>query len=63
METFKVNMKKERETKGAVLYKAVDKNGVFVETMHDVPIFNIYIRKTALNGEIPAAIAVTVRTA
>lgn len=57
-----VTFAKDRETKGAVLYKEVGANGRIIENMYDCKIGSLYIRKTALNGEtIPNEIEVTVK--
>lgn len=60
---IKATFAKDRETKGAVLYKEIGANGHIIENMYDCKIGSLYIRKTALNGEaIPNEIEVTVKS-
>jgi hypothetical protein len=51
----------ERETKGAVRFYEVNSNGR-VATLEESLLGTIYLRKSALGGEVPASIEVTVKT-
>lgn len=61
---MKVDFIKERETKGAVLYKEVNFAGQIIESMYDSNIGNVYIRKSSpliqQQGRIPDKITITV---
>ena len=61
---MRIEFVKERETKGAVLYKEVDNKGNIIESMYDAHIGSIYIRKSSLfmKEGIPSKITVTVET-
>ncbi len=62
MKAFTVTMSKERETKGAVLYKTTSEHmGKFVEGIHDEPVFNMYIRKDFIGEDIPEHIQVDIQ--
>jgi hypothetical protein len=60
MAQIKVKFRRERETKGAVLFKEVDENGKMIESMYDGKIGSVYIRKTALAEVIPNEVSITV---
>lgn len=58
--TTTVNFSLEKETKGALRYQETDGNGQPVKIEGGAKIGTLYIRKSALNGEMPAKLIVTV---
>jgi hypothetical protein len=57
-----VTMRLEKETKGAVKYQEIDDSGAPVTTSNErCAIGTLYVRKTALNGEIPQQIKVSLK--
>jgi hypothetical protein len=56
-ELFTVTFEHQRETKGAVVYRELDEDGVQVDSNADACVGSLYVRKSALpEGEAPARI-------
>jgi len=53
----------EKETKGAIRYQEVDAQNVPVKAEGGAKIGTLYVRKSALNGEIPQKLKVTLEAA
>lgn len=61
---MQLKMVLERETKGALLYREVDANGVMIESNYEGNLPTVYIRKTSTVGKLmPKAINVTIAPA
>ena len=57
----KVKFVIERETKGAVRYMEVDEKGEARDNMHPLAVVGtLYVRKAALDGQIPSTLQVTI---
>jgi hypothetical protein len=57
-----VRLKLEKETKGALRYMEVDPHGNVEVDLADALIGTLYVRKSAMLGETPTVIDVTVKT-
>ncbi len=57
--TTTVTFSFEKETKGAVRYQETDENNLPVNIEGGAKIGTLYVRKSALNGEIPQKLTVT----
>lgn len=55
-----INFVFEKETPGAVRFQEVDATGNKVKVEGGAKIGTLYVRKTALNGEVPQKLLVTV---
>lgn len=53
----------EKETKGALRYQETDATGLPLKIEGGAKIGTLYVRKSALNGEMPAKLKVTVEAA
>lgn len=64
MSDMSVCFVKERDTKGAILYKECDDEGKVIETYRDCDIGSIYLRKTSEIGALaPERLVVIVKAA
>ena len=53
----------EKETKGAVRYQEVDAAGLPLKIENGAKVGTLYVRKSALNGDIPAKLKATLEAA
>lgn len=61
--TTEVTFSFEKETKGAVRYQETDSSGIPVKIEGGAKIGTLYVRKSALNGEMPMKLKVTIAAA
>lgn len=60
MKTMDLNFQIEKVTAGAVRYQETDGNGNPVTIAQGAKVGTLYIRKTALNGDTPNNVKVTI---
>ncbi len=53
----------EKETKGAIRYQETDGSGLPVKIESGAKVGTLYVRKSALNGEMPQKLKVTIEAA